>query len=334
MGGFGIGPVKILTIASGRKHDSYLEDLTFFLREKGADSSFCSMEELNAGTFFNFFLPREDRRFAALKRLLGRQKPDCILISSSRMPFDLVRLRSCYRGKIAVYDMEGPNFQGYGEPAWFPAADLVITVSRLTARTMAERFREIVYLPHSVNPARFHAVAPQEDFLAPLAFIGRPSPHRCEYLAAIAPLGLRLYGRKWPDPGIAVPEELRRCCRGEGDVHGERSCAAISGATLFVNVLQDQFLEQRTLMNMQIFMVTACGTALATEFVEELPDAFEPGSEVLVYSSREELAELAARYTADKGAAARIAEAGFRRCMADHTMKVRAGEMLKVLEEL
>lgn len=316
------------------KHDSYLEDLTFFLREKGADSSFCSLEELNTGTFRNFFLPRENRRFAALTRLLDRHKPDCIFISSSRMPFDLVRLRSRYRGKIVVYDMEGPNFQGYRDSSWFSAADLVITLSRYSARTLAARFRHIVYLPHSVNPARFHRTAAPSEFLAPAAFIGRPSPHRCEYLAAVAPLGLRLYGRKWLNPDIAVPEELRRCCRGEGDIHGERSCAAISGATLFVNVLQDQFLEQRTLMNMQIFMVTACGTALATEFVEELPDAFEPGREVLVYSSREELAELAARYAVDRAAAARIAEAGFRRCMADHTMKVRAGEMLKVLEEL
>ena len=87
-------------------------------------------------------------------------------------------------------------------------------------------------------------------------------------------------------------------------------------------------------MNMQVFMVTACRTALATEFVEELPDAFEPGREVLAFSSREELAELAARYTVDKDAAARIAEAGFRRCLADHTMAVRAGEMLSLLEQL
>ena len=87
-------------------------------------------------------------------------------------------------------------------------------------------------------------------------------------------------------------------------------------------------------MNMQIFMVTACRTALATEYVEELPEAFEPGREVLTFSSREELAELTARYTVDKNAVARVAVAGFRRCMAEHTMAVRAGQMLALLKQL
>ena len=326
--------MKILLIASGMKHDSYLEDLTDFLREKGADSSFVALEALNAGSFRNFFLPRETRRFAALRRLLTRQKPDCLIISSSRMAFDLQALRECYRGKIVIYDMEGPNFKGYRDPSWFAAADLVITVSRYTEKTMAEHLKQIAYLPHSVNPARFHPVAPIPEYCAPAAFIGRPSPHRNEYFSAVAPLGLRLYGRKWLDPDIAVPEALRRCCHGEGDIHGEQSCAAISGAGLFVNVLQDQYKDLKTLMNMQLFMVTACRTALVTEFVMELPDALEPGREVLTFSTREELVELTARYTADKAAAARVAEAGFRRCMRDHTMAVRAGEMLAILEQL
>ena len=326
--------MKILITASEMKHDSYLEDLTFFLHEKGADSSFCSLEELNAETLRNFFLPRETRRFSALKNLLDRKKPDCLLINSSRMPFDLKKLRSCYRGKIVVYDMEGPNFKGWQDPSWFSSVDLVITVSRYTARTMAEDFSRIVYLPHSVNPARFYPEEPKKEFLAPAAFIGRPSPQRCEFFTPAAPLGLRLYGRKWVDPQYDIPEILRRCCHGEGDVHGEYSRAAICGATLFVNVLQDQYQKLKTLMNMQVFMVTACRTALATEFVEELPDAFEPGREVLTFSSPEELAELTARYTVDKEAAAKIAESGFRRCMADHTMAVRAGEMLSILQQL
>ena len=328
-----MAPVKILTIASGKKHDSYWEDMTFFLREKGADGSFCALEELNAGKFRNFFLPRETRRFAALRRRILKQKPDCVLISSSRMPFDLGALRDFYRGKIVIHDMEGPNFKGYRDESWFAAADLVITVSRYTARTMAERFSHIAYLPHSVNPARFHPVVPSPEFLASAAFIGRPSPHRGEYFSAVAPLGLRLYGRKWLDPEIAVPPVLRQCCRGEGNISGERTCAAISGATLFVNVLQDQYKDLKTLMNMQIFMVTACRTALATEYVEELPEAFEPGREVLTFSSREELAELTARYTVDKNAVARVAVAGFRRCMAEHTMAVRAGQMLALLKQ-
>ena len=326
--------MKILITASGMKHDSYLEDITFFLQEKGVESSFCSLEELNTGTLHNFFLPRENRRFSALKALLEQKKPDCILINSSRLPFDLKKLRSCYRGKIVVYDMEGPNFKGWQDPSWFSSADLIITVSRYTARTMAKNFERIVYMPHCVNPARFYPEKPKKEFLAPAAFIGRPSPERCKFYTSVAPLGLRLYGRKWLDPQFDIPEILRRCCRGDGDIHGDYSRAAICGATLFVNVLQDQYQELKTLMNMQVFMVTACRTALATEFVEELPDAFEPGREVLTFSTPEELAELAARYTFDKDASAKIAEAGFRRCMADHTMAVRTGELLSVLQQL
>lgn len=326
--------MKITVLASGGKLDRYLEDVAFFLGSGGAESSFVPLESLNAPGPFSFLLPRRTRRFRALKRLLAaRGGTDVLMINSSRMPFDLYDLREKFRGKIVIYDMEGPNFRGFADPGWISGVDLVITVSRYQERVLSRKFGNVRYLPHGVNPERFHRVEPAAEFLSPLAFVGRPSPHRNEYLSAAADLGLRLYGRKWRDPAIRVPDELRRCSGGV-EVHGEALLGAISGCRAFVNILQDQYKDLKTLMNLQTFMVPACRGCLVTEFVEELPETFEPGREVVTFGSLEEFREQAERYSRDAAAAAAIAEAGFRRCMAEHTLRIRAGEMLKLISAL
>lgn len=326
--------MKITVLASGGKLDHYLEDVAFFLGRRGAESSFVSLESLNAPGPLSFILPRRVRRFRALKRLISRGGGvDVLMINSSRMPFDLYELREMFPGKIVIYDMEGPNFRGFADPGWISVVDLVITVSKYSARQLSRKFGNVRYLPHGVNPERFHRVEPGKEFLSPLAFVGRPSPHRAEYLSLAAGPELRIYGRKWSDPAIAVPERLRRCAYGE-DVHDEALLAAISGCSVFVNILQDQYKDLKTLMNLQTFMVPACRSCLVTEYVEELPEAFEPGREVAAFKSPEEFRELTARYSRDAAAASAIAEAGFRRCMADHTLDIRAAQMLKLIGEL
>ena len=326
--------MKILTLASAGKLDFYLEDIAFFLGKGGAESEFHSLNDLNKINLFNFIFSRESRRLFALKTLLSARKPDLLMLNSSRVSFDFRKIREFFQGKIVVFDMEGPNFKGFSNVSWIPFVDLVVTVSRYSAAALSKHFPNVVYLPHGVNPERFHRVSFSEKFHVPAVFVGRPSPHRNEYLSEISGNGLRLYGKKWLDPSLCVPEKLRKCCLERADVHGENLLKAISGADVFVNILQDQFKDLKTLMNLQTFMVPACGTCLLTEYVEELPDAFEPGKEVAVFHSAEEFREMAKKYMFDRVLAGKTAAAGYRRCLADHTLAMRAEKLLELFRQL
>ena len=135
--------MKILTIASAGKLDFYLEDIAFFLGECGADSGFYPLNDLNRPRGLNFILPREIRRLSALKKLLHERKPDLMLVNSSRLAFDFRKVRQFFSGRIAVLDMEGPNFKGFQDPSWISMVDLVVTVSRYSARKLSERFSNV-----------------------------------------------------------------------------------------------------------------------------------------------------------------------------------------------
>ncbi len=234
--------------------------------------------------------------------------------------------------------MEGPNYSGFKNPEWIKYTDLVITVSRYSARILSERFSNVVYLPHAVNTERFFEVDATPDFHAPIAFVGRPTPHRNDLLSSIANAGygndLRLYGSRWTNPNYTVPSVLRHCCSYSGDVHGKDLLSAISGANIFVNILQDQFKDKKTLMNLQSFMVPACRRCLLAEYTEELPETFEIGKEVLSFRSVEELIELVSKYAVDRGGTKRIGDAAWKRCIQCHTLELRAKQMLALLNQL
>ncbi len=104
-----------------------------------------------------------------------------------------------------------------------------------------------------------------------------------------------------------------------------------NASTVVLNILREPFAQKRTIMNLQVFSVPACGTCLLTEWVQELEQAFEPDTEILVFKDRSEFIEKANKYAFETKSAQKIGDAGRRRCLAHHTHKHRALELLKQL---
>jgi glycosyltransferase involved in cell wall biosynthesis len=85
--------------------------------------------------------------------------------------------------------------------------------------------------------------------------------------------------------------------------------------------------------NMRLFETTGVGTCLLTDWKPNLPDLFEPDSEVVDYRSPEEAVEKA-RYLLDHPAEREaIATAGQRRTLRDHTYTQRAEELDAVITD-
>lgn len=84
--------------------------------------------------------------------------------------------------------------------------------------------------------------------------------------------------------------------------------------------------------NMRLYESTGVGSLLVTDAKVNLADLFEPGREVVTYSSADELVAQVRRYLADADGRREIAAAGQARTLRDHTYAVRMSELAAILE--
>lgn len=76
--------------------------------------------------------------------------------------------------------------------------------------------------------------------------------------------------------------------------------------------------------NMRLYEATGMGALLITDFKESFGDLFEVGKEVEIYHSLEELSEKINYYSQHDKEREKIAQAGQKRTLKDHTYQVRA----------
>ncbi|MDS4040569.1 MAG: glycosyltransferase [Candidatus Competibacter sp.] len=85
-------------------------------------------------------------------------------------------------------------------------------------------------------------------------------------------------------------------------------------------------------LNQRSFEPLACGAVVLNDDLVDLPRCFEPDREILVYRDREELNALVARLRREPGFGTRVAEAGRRRVLAEHTYAHRIRAILNDLD--
>lgn len=325
---------KIIFTATAGKLDFYLEDYASNLAACGNEVHFVPLATFNRKPFYRFWEGKETFKYRKLEECLSAEKADILICNFSTLRFDFAHIRSFFKGKIVLYDMEGPNFKAFEDPSCFREVDLVVTVSRIMAKILQEKGVNAVYIPHGVECSRFHTVSlaeKDEIFRRKAIFIGRPSPHRRELCRDLLANGcdLTLYGKRWQEEG---PPFAAAAPIGE-NVTGEALLKAVSGAKFAVNILQDQFVEWKTLMNLQLFFYGALGCPLLTEFVEELPDCFEEGREMNFFRNREELLEKAEKMEKDPDTAL-MGQRAKERILKEHTLGHRAALFHKYLKGL
>jgi len=83
---------------------------------------------------------------------------------------------------------------------------------------------------------------------------------------------------------------------------------------------------------MRMFEATACGSLLITQEVPYLDELFEIGKEIVVYSTMRELTEKIDYYLEHDKEREKIARAGQRRTLRDHTYKNRVKDIIKIIK--
>jgi spore maturation protein CgeB len=86
---------------------------------------------------------------------------------------------------------------------------------------------------------------------------------------------------------------------------------------------------RRSQIKGRTFEVPGSGGFLLTERVPHLDEYFDIGTEIAAYSTREELVEQVRHWLAHPDERAAVAEAGYRRVMAEHTYDHRFAEIFR-----
>lgn len=159
--------------------------------------------------------------------------------------------------------------------------------------------------------------------------IGAKYPARVEALLALAAAGLpvRSYGREWSRHPYDVARTWggrRPAVPGGREMSRAQAMGLMAGAPAALNVhgSHDGF-------NMRTFEAAGAG-ALQLIDRTDVGELYEPGREIVPFTSVEELVEAARRALADPAWSAAIRRAGRKRTLAEHTFKHRA----RALEDL
>ena len=85
-------------------------------------------------------------------------------------------------------------------------------------------------------------------------------------------------------------------------------------------------------INMRMFEATACGALLITQKVPYLDELFEADKEIIIYSTMRELIDKIDYYLEHDKEREKIARAGQRRTLRDHTYKNRVKDIIKIIK--
>ena len=133
-----------------------------------------------------------------------------------------------------------------------------------------------------------------------------------------------LGGSGWGDK--AMPSNVRYLGHVYTADHNAFNCSPRS----VLNISRDSMARYGFSPATRVFEACGAGACLITDAWEGLEQFLEPGREVLVASSGEEVAGHVARL--DAQTARRIGQAGYRRVLAQHTYAHRAAQLEALLE--
>lgn len=184
--------------------------------------------------------------------------------------------------------------------------------------------------------------------------IKRPSPRRGPRIAARRKIhdGLRVARRigvsasllaALPMVGKAVgresrPEPLPESTPSVDDRLVARAQAPLFGLAMFRQIRQSKIvlnthidISSHSASNLRLFEATGAGACLLTDWKENMAELFEPDAEAVTYRSVEECIEKAEYLLTHEDERRKIADAGQRRTLREHTYARRAVEFDRII---
>ena len=182
-----------------------------------------------------------------------------------------------------------------------------------------------IHLPPGCDPSVHRPMKARDQFRANVVFVGAATPRREQLLAELTGFGLAIWGPGWR----RTP--LKDYCRGEM-LDLDDYVRAYAGASVAVNIHREGNSQGGTVTgcNQRLFELAAIGVPQVVDNRADLPLAFDTGRELLTFGTGSELRLLVQQLLQDPTTADRLAQAGRRRALAEHTYMHRLGAILGV----
>jgi spore maturation protein CgeB len=262
----------------------------------------------------------------SLLRLLEEVRPDALLaVFGMDLPGELVAAVRQRRVTTICWWLNDP-FQLGRSLAQAPYYDYYFT----NARGCLPRYREagvkrVFYLPVGCYPEVHRRLGtPGADY--EVAFAGDWSPGREEILCLLArDFRVGIWG-PWKKH-LDLHSPLQRCLVKDGFFTPEEMTGIFHRAHVVLNI-HTWFGKWDFGLNPRVFEACGCGAFQVCDFKEEIPEHYEPGTEIVLYRAIPELKERLAYYLAHPREREEIARQGHRRTHRDHTYRQRLAELL------
>jgi spore maturation protein CgeB len=243
------------------------------------------------------------------------------------------------------YDLDTPvtlSRLGRGEMVPYVSArrlaDFDLVLSYAGGRALAAIRRllgaiRVAPLYGHVDPQVHLPVAAVERYRADLSYLGTYAADRLSTLKAlfVAPAHRRP-DRRFFIGGAQYPQDFPW----SGNIFFVRHlppsehAAFFSSSRLTLNVTRRDMAEMGWCPSGRLFEATACGAAVLSDFWDGFAAFFEPGREILLARTTDEV-EAALDLT--DGEISRVAKAGRERTLAEHTSERRATELISLFEQ-
>ncbi len=251
---------------------------------------------------------------ALMARAVRRFAPDLILAIGPFhwLPPEIFEHVAALPGRPPLVAWIGDVFAAGAAAAALPFDLVAYTDSGLPPLHDRFGFRpRRVYMPlAAVRPAGGSG-GPGDERLARLAFVASATPHRRALLARVT-TPVALFGRDWR-AAAGLEQHLR-----DGRRIGATELAAIYRTHMgILNIRNEDNVVNG--LNQRHFAPCIAATPVLTDRVADLEACFEPGAEVFVYDSVDELNGLLDILARDPARARTVGLAGQRRVLAHHT---------------
>jgi len=278
---------------------------------------------------------RRLQRFLMQFRLLQvatRRPYDLIFVLKGETiyPSTLARIRKRHKGLIVNWMGDDPrNFPNIRNA--FPFYDIIFLTDRGWVQAVQQMGYQAEHLPYGCDPDVHRRVTLTDEewqrFHSDVCYVGRRD-EREEWLVRLTSNAhlLKIWGYGWDKTPFTA---LRPHISG-GALNEEEMVKAFNAAKIVLNLQPTQLI---TGVNYKTYEIAGSSAFQLTDFKEEVAEMYEPGKEIVVFRSPEEIPELVERYLRDEKERRRIAEASQKRAYNDHTLEKRAQKLLEIVRE-
>lgn len=194
--------------------------------------------------------------------------------------------------------------------------------------------KDSVFIPHGYDPEIHKPIEKTyipDNFFCDLSFIGTYSPKKEGILAAIADrfpkINLKIWGTQWEK---SSSPQIKKYIQNEG-IFGDLYSAGICASKINLGLLSEKVkgASSGDLITSRTFHIPAAGGFMLHEKNTESTQYFEDGKEAVFFDGIEDLLDKIDYFLENESERLRIAQAGMKRAISDHSLDQRAKRVLK-----